>query len=77
MGEPQELEHVTLNEDQYQTVIDDLIFGYNQLLQWYKMVDNPQVIYTESIADDGKYVRPVIWDREPPTLDIDPAKLFS
>lgn len=76
-GEPKELEHIILNDNYYQSAVSELIIGYKHILSWYQSADNAQVIYTESIATDGKYVRPVVWDRDPPTLEFDPVKLFS
>jgi len=76
-GEPKELEHIALNESYYQAAVSELVIAYNHILSWYQTIDNAEIVYTESIASDARYARPVIWDRDPPIIDFDPIKLFS
>lgn len=76
-GEPRELEHISLNENYYQYSANELVHGYKEVFSLFQAVDNSQVIYTETIETDSKYHRPVVWDRDPPQISFDPAKLFS
>jgi hypothetical protein len=76
-GQPQQHQTITVDHKLYQYCADHLIDGYQQLALLNQRI-NCTVVEYESLPfpADQRYVRPITWTEQPPTVDFDVTALF-
>ncbi len=76
-GVPQEQTNINLDINLYNYSVRHLQDGYKQLAEYNKLYDCEIVEY-ESLPfpKNEKYVRPVMWDKQPESVEFDIKSLF-